>query len=178
MANLKQTLPPMREPTLIRHPEPRAITARDAPGVADAIDRTADRGSRSATRRRIAAIEDLQAHLSEREAEIAGCHRALAARLQDLGDGESAALLVSLLDEPTRAPGPAVTCRDMDFQSGNPVQLLAAAQKPLERLSEELADVLEAADTELFVAAEHALTNVVGRLARLVSRIEGKLHEA
>jgi len=134
-----------------------------------------NRGSRRAARRRITTLEDLHAHLSEREAEIAGCHRALAARLQDLGDGESAALLESLLDEPTRTPGPAVTCRDAGCQSSNPVQLLAAAQKPLERLSEVLADVLETADAELFAAAEQALTNVVGRLARLVFQIEGKL---
>jgi rubrerythrin len=134
-----------------------------------------DRGSRSAERRRIATLEDLHAHLSEREAEIAGCHRALAARLQDLGDGESAALLESLLDEPTRTPGPAVACRDANCQSSNPVRLLAAAQKRLERLSEELADVLESADADLFAAAEQALTNVVGRLARLVFQIEGKL---
>jgi rubrerythrin len=135
-----------------------------------------DRGSRSAARRRrITTLEGLHAHLSEREAEIAGCHRALAARLQDLGDFESAALLESLLDEPTRTPGPAVTCRDTDCRSSHPVQLLAAAQKLLERLSEELADVLESADAELFAAAEQALTNVVGRLARLVFQIEGKL---
>ena len=135
-----------------------------------------DRGSRSAARRRrITTLEDLHTHLSEREAEIAGCHRALAARLQELGDAESAALLESLLDDPTRTPGPAVTCSDADCQSSHPVQLLAAAQKPLERLSEELADVLETADAELFAAAEEALTNVVGRLARLVFQIEGKL---
>jgi rubrerythrin len=134
-----------------------------------------ERGSRSAARRRITTLEDLHAHLSEREAAIAGCHRALAARLQDLGDGESAALLESLLDDPTRAPCPSVTCRDADCESSHPVQLLAAAQKPLERLSEVLADVLESADAELFAAAEQALTNVVGRLARLVFQIERKL---
>ena len=42
-------------------------------------------------------------------------------------------------------------------------------------LVETLADVLETADAELFAAAEQALTNVVGRLARLVFQIEGKL---
>jgi hypothetical protein len=80
-----------------------------------------------------------------------------------------------LLEEPTRTPGPAVACRDADCQSSHPVQLLAAAQKPLERLSEVLADVLESADADLFAAAEQALSNVVGRLARLVFQIEGKL---
>jgi rubrerythrin len=137
-----------------------------------------DHGGRSRTRRRISTIEALHAHLSDREAVIAGCHRALAARLQDLGDDDSAALLVSLLDEPTRTPGPAVACRDADCRTSNPVQLLAAAQKPLELLSEELADTLETADAELFAATEQALTNVVGRLARLVFQIERKLQKA
>ena len=136
-----------------------------------------EHGARSRSRRRIATIEDLHAHLSECEAAIAGCHRALAVRLQDLGDGDSAALLVSLLDEPTRTPGPPATCRDADCRSSNAVQLLAAAQKPLERLSEDLADVLETADAELFAAAEQALTNVVGRLGRLVFQIERKLQQ-
>ena len=77
------------------------------------------------------AIENARLYtaLSEREAEIAGCHRALAARLLDLGDGESAALLEALLDEPSRTPAPAaVSCGDTDCRSTNPVQLLAAAQ--------------------------------------------------
>ena len=134
-----------------------------------------EHGGRIAPRRRIATVDDLEAHLAEREAYIAGCHRALAARLEQVGDHESAALLVSLLDEPTRTAGQAVTCRDVDCQASNPVQLLAEAQKPLEQLSEDLADVLEAADAELFATAEQALTNVVGRLARLVFRIGGKL---
>jgi len=137
-----------------------------------------DRGGRSRSSRRIATIEALHAHLSEREADIAGCHRALAARLQDLGDDDSAALLISLLDEPAHTPGPPVACRDADCQASDPVRLLAAAQKPLELVSEELADVLETADAELFAAAEQALTNVVGRLARLVFQIERKLKQS
>lgn len=136
-----------------------------------------DRDSRGAARRRITTLEGLDAHLGEREAEIAGCHRALANRLRDIGDAESAALLETLLDAPARTPGPAVTCRDPDCRSSHPVQLLAAAQKPLEQLSEELAEVLETAEAELFAAAEQALTKVVGRLARLVFQIERKLKE-
>ena len=150
----------MREPLPTRHPEAPVVTLP---------------GSRGAERCRIATLEDLHAHLREREAEIAGCHRALAARLQDLGDAESAALLESLLDEPTRTSAPAMTRRLAECLTSNPVQLLAAAQKPLERLSETLADVLETADAELFTATEQALTNVVGRLARLVFQIERKL---
>jgi hypothetical protein len=58
------------------------------------------------------------------------------------------------------------------------VRLLAAAQKRLESLSEDLADVLETADAEVFSAAEQALTNVVGRLARLVHQIERRLKQS
>jgi len=129
-------------------------------------------------RLRIGTIEELDSHLGQCEEKIAGCHRALAARLQELGDHESAALLLSLLDEPSRAPGAAVTCQDVDCQASDPVQLLAAGQKRLESLSEELADVLETADAEVFSAAEQALTNVVGRLARLVHQIERRLKKA
>ena len=39
-------------------------------------------------------------------------------------------------------------------------------------------DASGTADTELFTAAEQALTNVVGRLARLVFQIEHKLQQA
>jgi hypothetical protein len=38
--------------------------------------------------------------------------------------------------------------------------------------------VLETADAEVFSAAEQALTNVVGRLARLVHQIERRLKKA
>jgi rubrerythrin len=135
-----------------------------------------DSGKRRA-RARIATVEDLDAYLREREAEIAGCHHALAARLEALGDPESAALLVALLDEPTRPASLATACHDADCQASDPVRVLAAAQKRLELLSEDLADVLETADAELFSAAEQALTNVVGRLARLVFQIERKLQK-
>jgi rubrerythrin len=131
--------------------------------------------SQRRTRLRIATIEELDSHLSQREADIAGCHRDVATRLEELGDHESAALLLSLLEEPSGVPGPAVTCRDADCQANDPVRLLAAAQKRLESLSEDLADVLETADAEVFSAAEQALTNVVGRLARLVHQIERRL---
>ena len=131
--------------------------------------------SQRRTRLRIATIEELDSHLSQREADIAGCHRDVARRLGELGDHESAALLLSLLEAPSGVPGPAVPCRDADCQASDPVRLLAAAQKRLESLSEDLADVLETADAEVFSAAEQALTNVVGRLARLVHQIERRL---
>ena len=131
--------------------------------------------SQRRARVRISTIEELDSHLSQREADIAGCHVALATRLEVLGDRESAALLLSLLEQPSRPAGPAVTCRDPDCQASDPVRLLAAAQKRLESLSEDLADVLATVDAEVFSAAEQALTNVIGRLARLVLQIERRL---
>jgi rubrerythrin len=136
-----------------------------------------DQGAQRRAPVRIGSMEELNAHLSQREAAIAGCHRELAARLKEVGDQDSATLLVSLLEHPSREADPNVACRDADCQSSDPVQLLAAAQKPLESLSEELADVLETADADVFSAAEQAFTNVVGRLARLVFQIERKLHK-
>jgi chemotaxis protein histidine kinase CheA len=135
-----------------------------------------DQGSQRRARVRINTIEELHAHLSKREAAIAGCHRELAARLEELGDQDSASLLLSLLEEPSRAADASVACHDTDCQGSDPVQLLAAAQKCLEMLSEDLSDVLETADEEVFSAAEQALSNVVERLARLVFQIDRRLH--
>lgn len=134
-----------------------------------------EHGTQRRTRVKLTTIEALNAHLSQAEAELAGCHRQLAARLDELGDRESAALILSLLDAPRRAAGTPGTCHDADCRDSDPVRLLVAAQKPLERLAEELTDVLETADAAVFSVAEQALTNVVGRLARLVFQIERRL---
>jgi rubrerythrin len=136
-----------------------------------------EQGGQRRMRLRISTIEELNAMLSQREAAIAGCYRELAASLERLGDQESAALLVSLLEQPSRPAGSTVACHDTDCRDSDPVRLLAAAQKPLESLSEDLAEVLETTQEEVFSAAEQALTNVVGRLARLVFQIERKLRK-
>jgi hypothetical protein len=81
-------------------------------------------------------------------------------------------LLGGLLSEPTHPPALAVTCHDEGCRDHDPFRLLIAAQKPLETLSEELEGILEKADGELAAAAEAALLNVVGRLAKLRARIE------
>jgi rubrerythrin len=132
-------------------------------------------GAQRRARLKIGTITELGVLLSQREAAIAGCYRELAGKLEQLGDRESASLLKSLIED--RIPESPVTCRDADCHTSDPVRLLAAAQKPLESLSEDLTDVLETADQELATAAEQALSNVVDRLARLVFQIERKLQK-
>lgn len=121
---------------------------------------------------RISTTDELDALLSQREGAITACHRELADRLRRLGADDSAAVLLRVLDDPTRPPVTPVACPDPDCRHGDPLRLLVAAQKPLERLSEELEYVLESAEGELAAAAEAALMNVIGRLAQLTAQIQ------
>lgn len=118
----------------------------------------------------VASADALHALLATREAAIAQAHRALAARLREIGDDESARLLETLLETPSRAAagaaGPLAAIPDTD----DPVHLLVAAQKPLESLSEELEAVMSTATGALFEQTEAALVNVVTRLARIALR--------
>lgn len=115
----------------------------------------------------IASPEALRALLAKREAAIAQAHRALAARLREIGDDESAGLLDALMETPSHpAGGPAGPLAPIP-DTDDPVHLLVAAQKPLEALSEELEAVMGTATDALFEQAEAALVNVVTRLARI-----------
>ena len=118
----------------------------------------------------VASADALNALLAKREAAIAQAHRTIAARLREIGDDESANLLETLLEAPSRpaagAAGPPAPVPDTD----DPVHLLVAAQKPLEALSEELEAVMGAATGALFEQLEAALVNVVTRLARIALR--------
>ena len=118
----------------------------------------------------VASADALNALLAKREAAIAQAHRTIAARLREIGDDESANLLETLLEAPSRpaagAAGPPAPVPDTD----DPVHLLVAAQKPLEALSEELEAVMGAATDALFEQSEAALVNVVTRLARIALR--------
>ncbi|MBX3591297.1 MAG: ferritin family protein [Burkholderiaceae bacterium] len=118
----------------------------------------------------VASADALHALLATREAAIAQAHRTIAARLREIGDDESAVLLETLLERPSRpaasAAGPPAPVPDTD----DPVHLLVAAQKPLETLSEELEAVMGAATGPLFEQSEAALVNVVTRLARIALR--------
>lgn len=117
-------------------------------------------------------VAELHALLRRHEAIIADCHRELAARLRQLGDNASAALLLSLAHDATQPPDAALACHDPDCRDGEALRLLVAAQKPLERLSEELEWILDHADGELAVATESAMVKVLGRLARLTTQIQ------
>lgn len=118
-------------------------------------------------------LSDLEVLLSDREAKIAACHRDLGQRLRSIGDAEAAELLAKLAANPSRPVEAAAVCNDEACDAQDAVQLLFAAQKPLEALSEDLEAVLpRAGDPEVFAEAERALSNVVGRLAQLTFLIE------
>lgn len=119
---------------------------------------------------------DLHALLGRHEADIAARHRAIAARLRALGDEEDAALLERLLQSPawpadTHAP-------PQPAPEGDAVGLLVAAQEGLETFSETLENVLRTTEGELFDAAEHALANVVTRIAQLSLHTARRLQDA
>lgn len=118
----------------------------------------------------ITSAEALNALLARREAAIAQAHRALAARLRQAGDGESARLLEALLETPSHPAASAARPPAPVPDTDDPLPLLVAAQRPLEALSEELEAVMGAATGALFEQAEAALVSVVTRLARIALR--------
>ena len=111
-------------------------------------------------------LRSLHDLLQEREAVIAARHRAIAARLRALGDGESADLLEALATQPspTIDSGAVASAEGL---SDDPVHLLVAAQEPLEALSETLEELMRTLEGERFDEAERALGNVIRRLARI-----------
>jgi rubrerythrin len=116
-----------------------------------------------------ASVDALNALLARHEAIIARCHRAIAARLRALGDGDSARLLETMLETSSRraasaeGAGAGAAVPDTD----DPVHLMVAAQKPLEALSEALEIVMRTTEGVLFDRAQAALVDVVTRLARI-----------
>lgn len=117
----------------------------------------------------------LLAMIAEEERAIAALHRRLAERLTKLGDRTSAALLAELARqaEVRAAPGTAAAAAAEGDGTHSARSLLFDAQKPLERLSEKLEDVLIAPPDEgTQRAAQDALADVVARIARLGRRIE------
>jgi rubrerythrin len=108
----------------------------------------------------VASIAALHELLRRREAAIATRHGAIAARLRELGDIDSAQLLERLSESPSSTLG-------SPAQGDDPVHLLVAAQEPLEALSETLEAIMRSTEGELFAEAERALAKVVERLARV-----------
>ncbi|MEO8079705.1 MAG: hypothetical protein ABI641_04190 [Caldimonas sp.] len=115
----------------------------------------------------VATTAALHALLARHERDIAGRHRAIAARLRSLGDDESAGLLERFADERRVASAPAEEPPGAPPAADDPVHLLVAAQEPLEAFSEALEGVLRTTEGELFAEVERALADVVARLSAI-----------
>jgi rubrerythrin len=107
------------------------------------------------------------------EREVAVCHRDVAHSLKIAGDEESAALLRADSFVPFEALRTTDTCRDPDCRVGDPIRLLTAAQRPLERLSERLEAALDQRpDEAAYRDAQHHLERTILRLGRIKRRVE------
>ncbi len=119
---------------------------------------------------------ELAALLAAAEADMAGCHRLLADRLKAAGDAESAGLLEELAAEAAARASAGVaepSCSLAACRSERPADLLRAAQRPLERLCEQLELLHLTAATEAQQSmAEAFLADAVARIARIGRRLE------
>lgn len=120
---------------------------------------------------------DLADWVAQAKHDIAVCHRTVAQALQTAGDAESASLLrsggVRFEDLPATE-----TCPDPACAGSDPVLLLTAAQKPLERFVERLEAALAAGPEEAeYMQIQQQLETAVGRLAAVRRRI-GRLMQA
>src|SRR5690606_13972888 len=109
------------------------------------------------------------------EAAIGACHRAVAERLRALGDAQSAAVVEEAAAAPTRPPAGEPSVPEPIPDSDNPVRLLTAAQAPLEALGDTLEKVMRGIEGDLFAAAEKALANVIGRIAKIALQAEQRM---
>lgn len=123
----------------------------------------------------ITSTEQLAQVVEAAAADVAACHRLLAVRLREAGDRTSADLLEQIADEAAvrasvQIPG---HCADQACQTRQPLALLVAAQRPLERFCEALEHAfLVSPDTRLQTAVEDALALAVSWIARIGRRIE------
>jgi hypothetical protein len=137
-----------------------------------------ERGAAAGTIPRAATIESvgqLARLIEATEAEVTACHRLTGKRLRGLGDDVSADLLEVLADEAAGRTTLPVQHRSSvdECKAEQPVALLLAAQRPLERLCDVLESVLSASpDEAMQAAAQEALSHAVARIARLGRRIE------
>lgn len=126
----------------------------------------------------VGTIDALDAFLARREAGIASCLRAVAAKLRELGDAESADVVEQARADPTRAPiEEAQPVQPTLPDTRNPVRLLMAAQAPLEELSDALEALMSRMEGALFAAAERAAGNVIARIARISLQAERRLQD-
>lgn len=152
----------------------------------DSLDRAASlrRRRRAAYRReglagraappRIGDADALAALLARHEQAIAACHLGVAARLEQAGDAEAAALLRA--DQPGRRETVAAGRPWNDGREAGPAALLLAAQKPLESLAEILEQVAATAtDEAVRQRAQDYLQTLLERIAPIASAIRARL---
>jgi rubrerythrin len=106
------------------------------------------------------------------ERKIAVCHRSVVHALKLAGDEDSAALLRTGSLVPFAEISASETCLDSDCRGGDPIRLLAAAQKPLERLGERLQAALDkCADEAAYRLAQMHLERTMQRLEVIRRRL-------
>lgn len=118
-------------------------------------------------------IEALRAFVDGSEAAISGCHRAVARRLREIGDDDSAQILErQLVEPPQTTQSGAADASAGEFaaeiaNSDDPVRLLVVAQKPLEAFGERLEAIVASAQGQLFEDSARTISSVATRLARI-----------
>jgi hypothetical protein len=123
----------------------------------------------------ITSTEQLARVVEVLEADITACHALLTTRLRAAGDRTSAALLDAMADEAAVHTSAQIPdqCALEECRAREPLALLVAAQRPLERLCEVLETAyLASPDTQLQAAVEDALSRSVSRISRIGRRIE------
>ncbi len=124
-------------------------------------------------------VAGLDALLGHSWAGILACHRAVAARLREIGDPDGARFLEDLAAEeaaPATARArqtdvaPTAAEREAIAASRASLPLMVIAQRPLERLAERLEAVLDASQGDLFDATVVAIDATVARLSRIALR--------
>lgn len=124
--------------------------------------------------RDVAALESLLARARE---EVLACHRAVAARLREIGDADGAGFLEGFAPEfgegTAGAPAASLPRADREAIAGATaaLALMTIAQRPLERLAERLEEILEASEGALFDATVQAIEATVADLSRIALRM-------
>src|SRR5690606_11003540 len=136
-------------------------------------------------------VAGLDLLLEQSRAGMRACHRAVAARLREIGDHDSAGFLEGLAaaSRPAMAPAamPARTgtatgavpmdaappAAESDAIGAAPASLplMVIAQPPLERLAERLEAILETSEGELFEATVAAIEATIADLSRIALRV-------
>lgn len=130
-------------------------------------------------------VADLHRLLAQARAGMAACHRAVAARLREIGDADGARFLEGLgarfdsiaggAAAGAAEPAPWASPSDAELESiaaaTSPLPLMVIAQRPLERLAERLEAILEASEGALFEATVAAIDATVAILSRIALRM-------